>query len=53
MVLAVGEPVAIVFRPTGEADASRVVFEGKDGDRAQVTVEPVLGRATIAEELAP
>ncbi len=51
--LAIGDLVTITFRPTGEADAAHVVFEGKDGDRAHVSVEPVLGRATILEELAP
>src|SRR5690606_13330955 len=51
--LAPDEPFAITFRPTGEADAAHVVFENGDGDRAHVRVEPVLGRATILEELAP
>lgn len=51
--LAVGDPLTIVFRPTGEADAARLVFEGREGDRAHVTIEPALGRATIVEELAP
>lgn len=51
--LAVGDLVVIAFRPTGEADAAHVVFENKDGDRAHVSVEPVLGRATVLEELAP
>lgn len=45
------DPFAITFRPTGEADAALVVFESAEGDRVGVSVEPVLGRATIVEEL--
>lgn len=41
-------PLAIAFRPHGDADAAHVVFQGADGvDRVAVTVDPAQARCTI------
>lgn len=43
-------PLAIAFRPHGDADAAHVVFAGPDGiDRVAVIVDPAQGRCTIDE----
>jgi prepilin-type N-terminal cleavage/methylation domain-containing protein len=43
-------PLAIAFRPHGDADATHVVFAGPDGiDRVAVIVDPAQGRCTIDE----
>lgn len=47
--VAAGEPLVVVFRPAGEADAARIVFESAQGDLVTVTVEPATGRTTIVD----
>lgn len=41
-------PVTIAFRPHGEADAARVVFEAGAEDRAAITVDAAQGRCRVS-----
>jgi type II secretion system protein H len=54
---AVDEPIdlstqlTVTFRPQGDADAVRLVLQGKDADdRVDVVVDPAAGRARIAPD---
>jgi type II secretion system protein H len=41
-------PQVVTFRPSGEADAATLAFEGPRGDRVSVVVDPTVGRCSIA-----
>lgn len=44
------EPLRIAFRPQGDADGARLVFEGPQGDRFAVEVDGPSGAARIVED---